>query len=176
MNKLLSYGDPVKTLEQYAVEYDTAKTNYSIIEKIDLSKLKKVNMINVQGYIYFYPRYLSNMEEQLNRLKKRSDVLKNMLLEGKEVTLTGESVDGKSIEELKKEMLDSEYDVEWILVEDGSRILQSFVQFLIDSREMLNQIKFGIENKEEAVGADPIETYNEMLEKNEQIIIFHLSN
>lgn len=167
--KLLN-SNPVKTFEQYYVEYDTAKTNYSIVEKIDLSKLTEVNMGNIQGYMYFYPRYLSNMKESLNRLKNRSDVLKNMMNEGAKIRVNGESLDGKSIEEIKKEMLVSEYKVDWIIVENDSKIVQSFIQFLIDSRGMLQQLKNGVENKELAVGVNPEKTYEEMLEKNEKII------
>lgn len=175
INKLMNYNKPVKTFEQYSIEYKNAQTNFSIIEKIDLSKLTRVNMINVQGYMYFYPQYLSNMEECLNRLNNRSDVLKNMIRDGTEVTLTGKTEDGKSIEEIKKEMLDSEYKVNWIILEGNSVILQNFVQFLINSRGMLEQLKKGVENHEEAKGVDIEKDYIDFFRENEEIITYDSS-
>lgn len=175
MNKLVYSNTPTKTFEQYYLEYKTAQTNYKIIEKIDLSQLNKVNMLNVQAYMYFYPQYLLFLDENLNRLKDRSDVLKEMINNGTEVSLAGEDEGGKTLEEIKSELLESEYKVDWILVEERSVILQSFVQYLINSRTTLEQLKEGVEKGEVAEGIDIEKDYKEFLNQNEKIITYESS-
>lgn len=163
IEKLLNSSNPVKTYEQYYVEYLTTQTNYAFVETIDLSRLYDVNRVNTLGYMYFYQQYLATMEVALTRLKDRSDVLKEMLENGEDITIDGDV-------EMLREMKNSEYKVDWILVENDSTVQQSFVQMLLDSRGMLTQLKEGVINKVEAEGADIERIYQEALERNNSII------
>ncbi|MHA6072624.1 hypothetical protein [Enterococcus mundtii] len=163
IEKLLNSSNPVKTYEQYYVEYLTTETNYAFVETIDLSRLYDVNRVNTLGYMYFYQQYLATMEVALTRLRDRSDVLKEMLENGEDITIDGD-------EDTLREMKNSEYKVDWILVENESTVQQSFVQMLLDSREMLTQLKEGVINKTEAEGADIERIYQEALQRNNSII------
>lgn len=163
IEKLLNNSNPVKTYEQYYIEYLTTQTNYAFVETIDLSRLYDVNRVNTLGYMYFYQQYLANMEIALTRLRDRSDVLKEMSENGEDITIDAD-------EETLREMKNSEYKVDWILVEKDSTVQQSFVQMLLDARGMLTQLKEGVMNKTEAEGADIERTYQEALERNNSII------
>ncbi|MGG5343275.1 hypothetical protein [Enterococcus sp. AZ192] len=170
INQLMHYNDPIKTLEQYSIEHDTASANFSAIKNIDLSLLDSVNLNNTQGFIYYYTKYLSAVDESLDRLKNRSDILKQDIALGKEDRISSAELEKLTENVTKEEILNSEYKVDWLIIEDGSLILQNFVQYLIDSRGILLQIKEGIEDNKKAPGSDIEKTYSEYLEKNEKII------
>lgn len=136
-NELLLYhlntsNAPVKTIEVYTTEV------------IDLSKVSIPYQKNIQGYMYHYQRYLVCVEEYLKRIKRRSDYIKKVL-EGKHeyhfIDFTQfASENQESLEQAKQEFVNSEYGIDYILIEDGSVLKAHFLAFLEESRVLFQDI------------------------------------
>lgn len=148
-NELLLYhlntsNSPVKTMEVYVTELETMKINYQLLDAIDLSKVSISYQKNIQGYMYHYQRYLVCVEEYLKRIKRRSDYIKE-ILEGKHeyhfIDFTQfVSENQESLEQAKQELVNSEYGIDYILIEDGSVLKAHLLAFLEESRALFQNI------------------------------------
>ncbi|MEX1447725.1 hypothetical protein [Enterococcus sp. C76] len=148
-NELLLYhlntsNSPVKTIEVYTTELETMRINYQLLDAIDLSKVSIPYQKNIQGYMYHYQRYLVCVEEYLKRIKRRSDYIKE-ILEGKHEYQSIDftqfiSENQESLEQAKQEFVNSEYGMDYILIEEGSVLKSHFLAFLEDSRELFQDI------------------------------------
>lgn len=148
-NELLLYhlntsNAPVKTIEVYTTELETMIINYQLLDAIDLSKVFIPYQKNIQGYMYHYQRYLVCVEEYLKRIKRRSDYIKEVL-EGKHeyhfIDFTQfVSENQESLEQAKQEFVNSEYGIDYILIEDGSVLKAHILAFLEESRALFQDI------------------------------------
>ncbi|HFD1766134.1 TPA: hypothetical protein ACF1UP_002589, partial [Enterococcus hirae] len=148
-NELLLYylntsNAPVKTIEVYTTELETIRINYQLLDAIDLSKVSIPYQKNIQGYMYHYQRYLVCVEEYLKRIKQRSNYIKE-ILEGKHeyqfIDFTQfVSENQETLEQAKQEFINSEYGIDYILIEEGSILKSHFLTFLEESRELFQDI------------------------------------
>ena len=162
-----------KTYEVYSHELESMKRNLSLILSVDLSKVSSVYQNNIQGYIYQYGKYINCVEEYLIRLKKRSDYNKEIFkgnIEGKAIRVNSEnfrSVDGQQPEEIVNELLDSEYKIDYLIVESNSKIQKSFVQLLIDLRIVLQEMLQSTKKGRRSEQTDIQSVYSKFLVKNQ---------
>ncbi|MEX1447589.1 hypothetical protein [Enterococcus sp. C76] len=177
-NELLIYhlntsNAPVKTMEVYVTELETMKINYQLLNSIDLTKVSIHYQKNIQGYMYHYQRYLVSVEEYLKRLKNRSDYLKE-ILEGKhkyESIAFTKFISGnqETLEQAKQEFLNSEYGIDYILIEDGSVLKSLFLNFLEESRSLFQDILQATESGKISQHVEIQQIFTEFFAKNLEI-------
>ncbi|EOA3452797.1 hypothetical protein ACH0GB_002944 [Enterococcus hirae] len=177
-NELLLYhlntsNAPVKTIEVYTTELETMRINYQLLDAIDLSKISIPYQKNIQGYMYHYQRYLVCVEEYLKRIKRRSDYIKEVL-EGKHeyhfIDFTQfVSENQESLEQAKQEFVNSEYGIDYILIEDGSVLKAHFLEFLEESRVLFQDILQATETGTISPQVEIQQVFTEYFTKNQSL-------
>lgn len=167
VNCLLRASDPVKTYEVYSIELSAMKNQLVLLDKVDLSKVTTVYQKNIQAYLYQYRKYLSCAEEYLCRLKKRSDYLKDLMKNEHEFRSVQINVLETDSEDAIKEFLDSEYKIDYLLVESDSVIQREFIELLENLRTILQELLEATKNETISQATDIESLYLDFLHQNE---------
>lgn len=173
LNERKIYSSQTKNLFLNTIELETMRINYQLLDAIDLSKVSISYQKNIQGYMYHYQRYLVCVEEYLKGIKRRSDYIKE-ILEGKHeyyfIDFTQfVSENQESLEQAKQEFVNSEYGIDYILIEEGSILKSHFLAFLEESRELFQDILQTTEAGTISSQVDIQQVFTEYFTKNQSL-------
>ena len=174
LNSLHNSNNPAKTYEVYSHELESMKRNLSLILPVDLSKVSPVYQNNIQGYIYQYGKFINTAEEYLIRLKNKSDHNKEILQDkhnGKRIKINSEnfsSDEGESPEEIVASLIKNEYGIDYLIIEEESKIKNSFISLLIELRYVLQEMLESTEAKHISKQTDIQSVYHDFLAKNQE--------